>query len=79
MRSARSRRYRSVRRVCHLPQRIFNFGQAAVFDLPQAAADLPVQGAAVGQAVTRCRVGDNGGIQRKVGAAPVERCPCRSG
>ena len=58
--------------VVHLPQRIFNLGQAAVFDLPQAAAHLPVQRAAVGQAVARSRVGDNGGVQRKVGAAPVQ-------
>ena len=49
-----------------------HLGQAAVFDLPQAAAHLPVQGAAVGQAVARGRVGDNGGVQRKVGAAPVQ-------
>ena len=58
--------------VVHLPQRVFNLGQAAVFDLPQAAAHLPVQGAAVGQVVARSRVGDNGGVQRKVGAAPVQ-------
>ena len=58
--------------IIHLPQRVLNLDQAAVFDLPQAAAHLPVQRTAVGQAVTRCRVGDNGSIQRKVGAAPVQ-------
>ena len=58
--------------VVHLPQAVFGLGQAAVFDLPQAVAHLPVQRAAVGQVVTRCRVGNNGGIQRKVGTAPVQ-------
>ena len=58
--------------VVHLPQRVLGLGQAAVFDLPQAAAHFPVQRAAVGQVVARSRVGDNGGVQRKVGAAPVQ-------
>ena len=58
--------------VVHLPQAVFGLGQAAVFNLPQAAAHLPVQRATVGQAVARGRVGDNGGVQRKVGAAPVQ-------
>ena len=58
--------------VGYLPQPVFGLGQAAIFDLPQAAARLPVQRAAVGQAVTRRRVGDDGGIQCKVGAAPVQ-------
>ena len=58
-----------------LPQAVLCLGQAAVLDLPQAVVHLPVQGAAVGQAVARCRVGDGGSIQSKVGAAPVQGTP----